>query len=146
MDHAIIKRLETVMIGSILRLAIGLISALAVLLALRIWAAPGMTGAALGLSVEGAVGLATLRADIAGFFAGVGLLALAGVVRNDRRLLVAPMLLVGLALLGRVITLALDGLAPPLVPPMVVETVVLVLLAGGYRTLGDGSRPFRHPA
>lgn len=124
------------MVRLALRLIIGLLGALAVLLAVRIWFDPAMPAAQLGLSAQGGLGLATLRADVGGFFAGMGIFALAGALRDDRRLLTAPLLLVGLALAGRVVTMAVEGLQQPMVMPMVVEAALAVLLATGRRTLG----------
>lgn len=122
----------TILRGSI-RLAIGLVAALALLLAAQFWFDPALQGARMGLYARDALGLATLRADNAGAFAAMGLLAGAAAIRGERRLLVAPLLFLVLALAGRAVTLAVSGLAPALLPPMVVEAVLVVLLAAGYR-------------
>lgn len=124
------------MMARVMRIVVGLIGVAAVLLALRIWVAPAAVGAHLGVAGQGGLGLATLRADIAGFFGAAGALALAAAVRDDRRLLTAPLLMIALALSGRLATIVADGLDPLQVPPMVVEAVLLVLLALGRRTLG----------
>lgn len=124
------------MIKTVLRLVVGLIGVLGLGLALRIWADPAATAAKLGLEGVGRLGQATLRADMAGFFGAAGALALAGSVRDDRRLLSAPALMIALALTGRVITVLAAGLTPDQVPPMTVEAVLLVLLVVGRRALG----------
>lgn len=92
------------MMARILRIVVGLIGVAAVLLALRIWVAPAAVGAQLGLIGQGGLGLATLRADFAGFFGAAGVFALAAALRDDRRLLTAPLLMIALALGGRVVT------------------------------------------
>lgn len=120
----------------VVRIVVGLIGVAAVLLALRIWVAPAAVGAQLGVAGQGGLGLATLRADVAGFFGAAGVLALAAAVRDDRRLLTAPLLMIALALSGRLVTVVADGLDPAQIPSMVVEAVLLVLLALGRRTLG----------
>ncbi len=124
------------MIKTVLRLVVGLIGALALGLALRLWIDPATTAAKLGLTGVGDLGLATLRADVAGFFAAAGALALAGALRDDRRLLTAPALMIGLALTGRLITVLAAGLGPDQVPPMTLEAVLLVLLVAGRRAFG----------
>ncbi|CAN5615310.1 hypothetical protein BH10PSE5_BH10PSE5_01840 [soil metagenome] len=118
------------------RLLVGAIGVLALIGALRIWTDPAIPAATLGLSPIGGLGLATLRADVGGFFGGMGAFALAAAIRNDRRLVTVPLVLVSLALVGRLITAGVEGLAPNMVMPMAVEATLAVLLAIGRRTLG----------
>ena len=118
-----------------LRVIIGLIGAVGVLVLLQLWIDPAKMAAGLGLVGQGLQGQATLRADVAGFFGGAGLLSLAGAIRNDRRLLVAPLLLIGIALAGRFVTIALDGWSSTAIPSIVVEAVLLAIYAAGYRSL-----------
>jgi hypothetical protein len=68
---------------------------------------------------------------LGGFFAGSSLLALIAVIRSEAKYLTAPVLFIGLALAGRVLTVAMSGLTPDMVQPMVVEAVLLVVLALG---------------
>lgn len=120
---------------SILRGLIGLIGVLGLLMALRIWMAPAAAAGKLGLVGQGALGEATLRADVAGFFGVAGGLALYAAIRNRASLLTAPLLLIGAALAGRIVTLATSGPAPEAVPPMVVEAVLVLILGAGRRVL-----------
>jgi hypothetical protein len=119
------------MVRTVLRGLIGLIGVLGLLLALQLWLNPAGPAAKLGLMATGPLGLASIRADLGGFFAGAGLLALMGAVRGQARLLTAPLLLTSLALAGRVVTVAFNGLTPDMVQPMVVEAVLIVILALG---------------
>ncbi|MDB5432786.1 MAG: hypothetical protein JWP35_3902 [Caulobacter sp.] len=125
---------------SVLRLVIGVLGLLALLVAARFWMDPGKIGGVLGVQPMGLLGLATLRADMAGFFGTAGLLALAAAIRDDRRLLTAPLIMIGLALTGRIITAGLSGLAQPTIMPMVVEAVGVVLIALGRRSFGVAAR------
>ena len=77
------------MIRTLLRLVIGVFGLLALLLALRLWTDPAMAAAQLGVESLAPLGVATLRADFAGFFAAAGAFALAAAIRDDRRLLTA---------------------------------------------------------
>jgi len=119
----------------VLRAAIGLAGVLGILVAVRLWLAPGEVAGQLGLSPTGPLGLATLRADMGGFFAAGGVLALIAAVRGRGDLLVAPLLLIGLALAGRVFTVVASGYSSDMVPPIAIEAVLVMLLAAGWRVL-----------
>lgn len=123
------------MVRGILRILTGLIGVLALLLAARIWLGPVEPAAKLGLEGIGALGRATLRADVGGFFAAGGLFALMGAIRADSRLLTPPLVLLALALAGRVVTVVLDGYAPDMLPPMIVEAVLVAVLFLARRRL-----------
>lgn len=119
----------------IARVLVGVVGALAVLLALRIWMAPEEVAAQLGVQTTGPLGVATIRADMAGFFAAGGVLSLFAAIRNRAILLTAPMVLIGLALTGRLITVAMNGLSNDMIPPMAIEAVLLAVLAFGRMRL-----------
>jgi hypothetical protein len=129
------------MARTIVRGLIGLVGLLAILLAARFWMDPAKIGAQLGLQgLQGLQGLgvlgsATLRADVGGFFGVAGALSLAAAIRNDARLLTAPLLLVSLALSARLLTVLLQGAPAPSVPPMAVEAALVLILALGRRLL-----------
>ncbi len=119
------------MVRTVLRGVIGLIGVLGLLLALQLWLNPALPAAKLGLAPIGPLGLASIRADLGGFFAGSSLLALIAVIRSEAKYLTAPVLFIGLALAGRVLTVAMSGLTPDMVQPIVVEAVLVVVLALG---------------
>lgn len=124
------------MIRGVLRALVGLIGVLALLVAARLWIGPEAPAAALGLKADGLLGLATLRADVGGFFAAGGLFALAGAIRGEGRLLTPPAVLLSLALTGRILTVAVDGYAAPMLPPMIIEFVLVAILLIARRRLG----------
>ena len=125
---------------TLFRLLIGIAGVLALLIAARIWMAPAEAAAKLGLVGQGALGLATIRADLAGFFGGAGVFALAAAIRDDRRLLLPPLVLIGLALAGRVFSLAVGGWSEAALPPALIEVVLVAILAVGRQVLGKGAR------
>ena len=127
------------MIRTLLRLIIGFVGLLALLLAARIWAGPALAAVQFGLGALAPLGLASLRADFAGFFAVAGGFALAAAIRDERRLLTAPLAMVGLALAGRCFTVLHDGLAPPMLAPMLIEAGLAVVFALGRTRLGQGA-------
>jgi hypothetical protein len=124
------------MLRTLLRLLIGAVGVLAIFLAARIWINPAAVAAQLGVAGQGPLGVATLRADFAGFFAAAGAFAIAAAIRDERRLLTAPLLLIGLALTGRCVSVLHDGLTQPMVSRMAIEAVLVVVLGLGRRYFG----------
>lgn len=120
---------------TIARVLVGVVGLLALLLALRIWIAPEEVAAQLGIQAAGPLGIATIRADMAGFFAAGGGLSLFAAIRNRAGLLTAPMTLIGLALSGRIITVVMNGVSNDMIPPMAIEAVLLAVLAFGRMRL-----------
>jgi hypothetical protein len=120
-----------------LRGLIGIVGVLAVLLALQFWLHPAAPAAKLGLSPLGDLGLSTIRADMAGFFGAAGVLALIAAIRNQGAWLTAPLLMVAIALTGRVVNVIAQGWSPDFMQPMAVEAVLVVLFAAGRRGLGS---------
>jgi hypothetical protein len=122
-------------IRTVLRVVVGVIGVLALLVAARLWAGPETPALALGLKPDGLLGLSTLRADVGGFFAAGGLFALAGAIRGEGRLLTPPAVLLGLALVGRLLTVVVDGYTPAMLQPMVIEAVLVAILLLARRRL-----------
>jgi arylsulfatase/uncharacterized sulfatase len=120
---------------TIMRGLIGLTGLLALLIASRFWIDPAKIAATMDLTPGGPAGLGTLRADMAGFFGAAGVLMLAAVIRKEARWLTPVVLMLGIALTGRVLNLVLNGPSPALVPPMVIEAVLIVLTGLGLRIL-----------
>ena len=118
-----------------LRVIIGVAGVLGLLVAVRLWMAPAELAGQLGVSASGPLGLATIRADMGGFFAAGGGFALAAAIKARGGLLLPSVVLIGLALVGRVVAVAMNGFAPEMGPPMAVEAVLLVLFVAGWRML-----------
>jgi hypothetical protein len=119
----------------VVRGVVGLVGVLALLMAAMFWLNPGLPAARLGVAALDALGFATLRADMGGFFAMAGILSLSAALRDSARLLTAPLLLVTLALAARIGTAALEGYTPAMAQPMAIEAVLAAVLALGRRTL-----------
>lgn len=122
---------------SIMRVVIGLVGLFNLAVGIGFLFVPQQLAAAFFLSPIGTQGMATLRADFPGFFIGASVFALLGAWRADARLLLVPMLMLGLALTGRVVSIALDGMAPTAIQPMVVEVVMLALLLVARRSFAQ---------
>lgn len=120
---------------NLIRGLVGVVGLLALAMALSFWIDPARPAAKLGLEAMGSLGLATIRADLGGFFGAAGALALLAAIRNRADLLLAPLVMIAIALSGRLITLLVSGPSPALIPPMVVEAVLLAILVLGRRVL-----------
>jgi len=118
-------------LAALLRLAVFLTGGFLLLMSVVALADPHRLAGQLGLAATNAVGAASLRADLFGFFATAGGLAVAAAARRAAYLLTAPLLLIGLALTGRIVALAIGPFDGSLLPPMAVEAVMLAVLAAG---------------
>jgi len=123
------------MIANVLRGLIGVLGALSLLISLRMWIDPATVGATMGLAGAGPLGLATLRADVGGFFAAAGLFAVLGAVRNDARLLSAPLAMIAFALCGRLVAAAVNGVDARALPSILIEAALVVVLGAGRLSL-----------
>lgn len=101
-------------------------------MALALWV--GMDGVLPRLGIapsdlaSGLVGRATVRADIAGLFGGMGLAMLIAAQRLSRTWTNAVLIFASLAITGRIISLIMDG-APVLVwPPILIEAISIMIL------------------
>lgn len=115
--------------AAILRIAVGLIALFNIAIGLMFLFDPAGAAAAFFLIPDGGQGMATLRADFPGFFITGGTFALIGALQRDPRALLVPMLLLAIALTGRCVSLAADGIGPAAIPPMVAEALMICVLA-----------------
>ncbi len=129
------KRIGGNIMKLLLRIVLGLAGLLFIVIGLAFWANPATPAARFGLEAANALGTSTLRADMASFFGVGGLLTLVAVVRSNARLLTAPLLMIAIALTGRIITVIIDGYTPDMMEPMVIEAVLVALLAAARRLI-----------
>lgn len=81
-----------------------------------------------GLAAVGDIGRANIRADIGGMFLAIGLFCLFAAARANKAALLAAIALVSSALLGRFVSVAIDGGSQRVYSPMIVEAVVVAVL------------------
>jgi hypothetical protein len=122
-----------------MRITIGLVGLFNILIGLGFLLAPDKLAQAFFLMPIGSQGLATLRADFTGFFIGAAIFALIGAWRADPRPLMVPIVMLGLALTGRAVSLVMDGVGPEAIGPMVIEAVMLALLFVARRSFATGA-------
>jgi hypothetical protein len=123
----------------IFRVLAGLAGVAGLIAAVAFWIHPDAAAQGLGLTIANATGTATVRADMAGFFGASGVFALLAAVRSDARYAFVVLVLMLFALGGRLINVVLSGYAPALLPPMVIELVVIALFAATTRVLGKAA-------
>ncbi len=123
------------MVGNIVRGAVGLCGAGALMLALGFLARPEMAAARLGLQPDGPLGLSTLRGDMSGLFALIGAFSLAAAVRRRADYLAAPTFILAVILIGRGLSALIDGSGPVAIELIGVEVVMLGVLVLGLRIL-----------
>ena len=96
---------------------------------------PAGMGASFGLTPNGPLGTAVLRADFTAFFAVIGLCMLRGAWKRNGDVLLVPAALFGIAFCGRAVTGLLDGTQIGFFQPMVFEAAQFLLLVVGWRVV-----------
>jgi hypothetical protein len=119
----------------LLRLAVFVTGIALMLIGLVALTDPARVAAGLGITSVNLLGAASLRADLFGFFTTAGILSFLAAVRRMPELLMAPLLLMALALTGRVVALFVVPFDVTLLPPMAAEAVMTGLF-GAARFLG----------
>jgi hypothetical protein len=89
-----------------------------------------------GMQAVGDIGRANLRADVGGLFLGISGLTLFAAVRQHQGAILAAIVLLGATLIGRFVSIAIDGYSAPVAPPMIVEAVLIAILLFVYRAWG----------
>lgn len=121
------------------RILAGLAAIFGIFVGLGFLIDPVKWGAAFFLSPNGIPGLAVLRADMTAFFLVSGVLAAVAAWRQNPTLLIAPIMLYATAIIGRAISLAVDGVTPGAFTPMIVEAALVAGLWFARRTFAEGS-------
>lgn len=114
--------------GMTWRVVVGAIAIFNILIGLGFLIDPAGSALRFFLAPLGTQGMASLRADFTAFFLVGGGFALLGAWRNTAAPLLVPLALLGVAILGRAISLAADGAPATAFPPMAVEAVMIALL------------------
>jgi hypothetical protein len=120
---------------NLLRMIIGLLGTGSMFLAASLWFNTSNAAKSLGLSPlpDNLVGLATIRTDIGGLFAGMGLLFIAASVLRDTKVAWCALILAACAFTGRMISLLTDGSGPTTFGPFLIEILAIALLFAATR-------------
>jgi hypothetical protein len=96
---------------------------------------PGGMGLQFGVSPNGPLGFAVLRADFVAFFLLAGFCMVRGAWRRNGDLLLVPAALFAIAFCGRAISAVATGTQPGFFEPMVAEAAQFVLLMVGWKVV-----------
>lgn len=111
------------------RLLVALIAAFFLINALGFWFTIDRMTPLFAIQTDNLLGRASIRADFGGFFFGVGFMSAMAAWRMSRTYAYGAMLLLGFALVGRLLSILFDGPAPGGTLPMIVEAVCIAVLA-----------------
>lgn len=96
---------------------------------------PETQGADFGIAATTNTGIGAIRGDMTAFFLISGLSMLYGAWKRNGDVLLIPAFMMGCALLGRVITMFVNGTDAEFFQPMVIEAVFVVATLLGSRVL-----------
>ena len=114
---------------------IGLIGLLMLVIWLQTMFAPQIIEQQFFISASTPEGLNAFRADFGGFFLGVGIFSLLGLRAGQAHWLLAAMVLLAGAAVGRLIGIAIDGVNAMALGSMVFESIVAALFFSAYKCL-----------
>jgi hypothetical protein len=119
-------------LASLFRVVVALLGLLSLPSVWQHWFAIDSIGRTRGLTTVGTIGAANLRADVGGIFLAIGLFMLIAAWTQKRIWLIAAMIAVASALLGRFVSLFIDGASDRVAAPIIVEAVVVCVLVGAW--------------
>lgn len=96
---------------------------------------PVGSGADFGIAPQGTMGLASMRADMTAFFAVAGGCLIWGAWARKGDPLLVSAALMGIAIIGRLYTLVVNGTHDDWFVPVIVEAVTVILALIGSRML-----------
>ena len=120
----------------ITRILVAVIGVIALLGVAQHWFSLDAVFAERGLQAVGDIGRANLRADVGGLFLGISCLTLFAAVRQHKGAILAATVLLAATLVGRFVSVVIDGYSAPVAPPMIVEAILIAILLFAYRAWG----------
>jgi hypothetical protein len=118
------------------RLLVGLIGLASLLAVWSHWFDIAMLAPERGIHAIDDIGRANIRADVGGLFLCIASFALIAAWQCSRTWLIVVFTLVGSALLGRFVSVAIDGFSARVGTPMLVEAIVIAVLGVAYWSWG----------
>ena len=112
----------------IARALVGLMALFFFAMGVLFWVSLDTQAAQFQIQAAGVLGHASIRADFGSFFLSFGLFCGYAAWKQSGGAALAAATLFGFALLGRLVTIALEGAAPGAVPPMVIEALGVAIL------------------
>ncbi|MDP1628469.1 MAG: DUF4345 family protein [Parvibaculum sp.] len=122
----------------IARIAAALVGLFSLVVGAMVIMSPAEMGESLGIGALSPLGLNALRADIGAFFLASAVAASAALFGGRPHWLLGAAVLYGLAFLGRILGIVVDGVPEGIVQPLVVEFTMVVLSVFAAKGLARG--------
>ncbi len=116
----------------ILQVLVGVVSVMMLGLGMASMFAPKMMLENFSVEPDGARGLNTIRGVIGGLFLGCVAMLLTGLATGATLWFLAVAIVLGAVVVGRLIGLVIDGFDTQLVPPIVLELVMVAVLLSAH--------------
>ncbi|MBO6633489.1 DUF4345 family protein [Parvibaculum sp.] len=120
------------------RIAVALVGLFSLAMGLMAFAQPAQLGEMLGLGALSPLGANSLRADLGAFFLASGLAALLALFAGKAQWMWGAAALYGLAVIGRLLGVIVEGAPEGVVQPIVIELVLVAFSVFGAKTLSRG--------
>ncbi|MBO6667886.1 DUF4345 family protein [Parvibaculum sp.] len=120
------------------RIAVVLVGLFSLGMGIMTFADPAQVGEALGIGALSPLGANALRADIGAFFLASGLAAILALFAGRSQWMWGAAALYGLAVIGRLLGILVEGAPEGVVQPIVIELVLVALSVIGAKTLPRG--------
>lgn len=117
------------------KLITALVGLFSLAMGLMAWVSPAEIGKIIGLSGDTALGLHSLRGDIGAVFLGSAVGCMIALFKGKAAGLKLPIIIYGLVLLGRLLSLVLTGSGPGVMQPIIIEVVLVGASVFAYKTL-----------
>lgn len=119
-----------------MQILIGLVAVPLAALGIRSMFLPANMGAAVGLTPDGIPGLSEIRSVLGGLFLASVAMIVVGLATDETTWFLAVAIILGVAAIGRLVSLVADGFVKDVVPPLAIEIVLAAVLVVGHYTLG----------
>ena len=120
---------------NVAKLSAALVGLFSLAMGLLAWFDPVKVGEIVGLVGPAELGQHTLRGDVGAIFLASALGCGLALFRGKIVGLKLPIIIYGLVLIGRLISLVLTGNGPGVMQPIIIEVVLIGLSVFAYRTL-----------
>lgn len=110
------------------RILIGLQGLGSLIILTALWLAPVQMAKALQVEPVGLIGSATVRADMGGLFAAIAIMMLMAAWKQSRMWALGALVVAGGALVGRLISVVMDGSGPGIWAPIGIEVFAVATL------------------
>jgi hypothetical protein len=117
------------------RIAVALVGLFSLAMGLMAFAQPVQLGEMLGLGALSPLGGNALRADLGAFFLASALAALLALFAGRAQWMWGAAALYGLAVIGRILGVAVDGAPEGVAQPIIIELVLVALSVFGAKAL-----------